>query len=368
MNSEGLRVCIVHDYLTQRGGAERVVLAMLKAYPYADLYTSIYDPQSTFPEFRDYRIHTTFLQKFYIKSFGHRIYLPLYPLAFESLNLKGYEVIISSTTAFAKCVKKNGALHISYINTPPRFLWLKDLYFENENFSFAKRVYLGIFYHYLIKKDISAVNEIDLIISNSENIRRRVKEIYGRDSIVIHPPVDVSKFYIAEKIENYYLIVSRLVAHKKVDIAIRAFNRLGLPLKIVGSGPMEGDLRKVAGPNVEFMGSLNDNELKELYAKCRALVFPQEEDFGIVPVECMASGRPVIAYGKGGVLETVVDGKTGIFFHAQTPEAIESAVRRFEEMDFEPYSIREHARKFDVSSFVKKLREVVDGTIHRYGS
>ncbi len=355
------KIAVVHDYLTQRGGAERVVIAFMKTFPEADLFTSLYDPEGTFPFFKNLKIRTSFLQKIYFHFIGHRIYLPLYPEAFKSLDLNGYDLIISSSSAFAKCIKKNEAIHIGYIHTPPRFLYFKYHYLEKERFSFIKEIYLMAFLKKLKNEDMEAVKNIDLIITNCRNIQKRIKDIYGRKSEILHPPIEVDNFSIERNQEDFYLIVSRLLPHKKIDIAISAFNKLKKKLIIIGTGPAYKSLKRISSSNIKFCGSLDDEKLKSLYSTCRALIFPQEEDFGIVPLECMASGRPVIAYGKGGILETLVPEETGIFFYEQTTEAIIDAVMKFEKMDFDPERIRENAKKFDIKVFQEKMKEIVFG-------
>lgn len=369
MNLENKKIAIVHDYLTQKGGAERVVIAMMKTFPRADLYTSVYDPQRTFPFFKGLRIHTTFLHKIYLPSLGHRIYLPLYPLAFKRIDLSEYEIIISSSSAFAKCVKKKNAIHIAYIYTPPRFLWMKEIYLRKETLRIPKKFYLHLFINYLKRQDLLSTKSVDAILTISRTIQEKIKKIYGRDSELLYPPVETENFKLSEKVEDFFLIVSRLVPHKRVDIAIEAFKKMGKKLVIVGTGPGYRELKKNSTKNIIFAGAVEDEELRELYSTCLALIFPQEEDFGIAPLECMASGRPVIAYGKGGVLETVIppgggSHPTGIFFYEQTPEGIIEAVREFEKFSFDPYRIRTHALKFDISNFKKKLIETVERLWH----
>jgi len=359
MKFQNKKIAVVHDYLTQRGGAERVVIAIMKTFPDADLFTSVYEPKGTFPFFKDLKINTTFLQKIYLSPLGHRTYLPLYPVAFKTLDLKGYDLIISSSSAFAKCIKKKESLHIAYIHTPPRFLYFEEQYLEKERFSFIKKIYLRAFLNYLKNEDTNGARNADIIIANCRNTQKKIKRIYGRDSEIIYPPIEVDNFRLAKKTEDFYLVVSRLLPHKKIDIAISAFNRLKKKLVIAGGGPAYKQLRKISSTCIEFCGVLDDEDLKELYSTCSALIFPQEEDFGIAPLECMASGRPVIAFGKGGVLETVIPDETGIFFYEQTPDAIIEAVRKFEKMNFEPEKIREQAKRFDIKVFQEKMKEIV---------
>jgi glycosyltransferase involved in cell wall biosynthesis len=368
MKFQDKKIAVVHDYLTQKGGAERVVIAIMKTFPNADLFTSVYEPEGTFPFFKEIKINTTFLQKIYLPSLGHRTYLPLYPLAFKNLDLKGYDLIISSSSAFAKCIKKNGSIHIAYVHTPPRFIYFKEQYLENERFSFMKKIYLHTFLNYLKNEDIKGIRSADFIIVNCRNTQERIKRIYGRDSVIIYPPIEVENFRMAKKTEDFYLIVSRLLPHKKIDVAISAFNKLRKKLLIVGSGPAYKQLKRISSSSIEFCGSVDDETLKKLYSTSSALIFPQEEDFGIVPLECMASGRPVIAFGKGGVLETVIPDETGIFFYEQTPDAIIEAVKKFEKMHFEPEKIREHARRFDLKVFQQKMINVIEEFFKPYGT
>jgi len=368
MNWQDKKIAVVHDYLTQKGGAERVVIAIMKTFPDADLFTSIYDPEGTFPFFRKLKLKTTFLQKIYLPFLGHRIYLPLYPSAFKRLDLKEYDLIISSSSAFAKCIKKDESIHIAYIHTPPRFLYFKEQYLEKEKFSVMKKIYLYTFLNYLKNEDIKAIRSADFILVNCRNTQEKIKRIYGRKSEIIYPPIEVENFSIAKKTEDFFIIVSRLLPHKRVDIAISAFKRLGKKLIIVGNGPAYKQLRSISSSNIEFYGSVDDETLKKLYSTCSALIFPQEEDFGIVPLECMASGRPVIAYGKGGVLETVLPDETGIFFYEQSPDAIIEAVKKFEKMNFEPERIREHAKGFDIETFQQKMREIIEKISINYGT
>ena len=363
---EKIKLAIVHDYLTQKGGAERTVVAMCEAFPDAPVFTSIYSPRKTLKDFKGRKINVTYLQNLYKVLQNHRILLPLYAKAFESIDLSGFDVILSSSSAFANGVKKpEGAVHISFCYNPARFIWMKDAYLAEENFAFFKAIYLRSALTRLKQWDLNAVRNIDYFIAISSTVKDRIKEFYGRDSSVIYPPVDCSSFGISDKTEDYYLIVSRLIGHKRVDIAIRAFNALGLKLKIVGTGPQYPVLKRMASKNIDFIGGVGEKELGQLYSRCTALIFPQEEDFGIVPLEANASGRPVIAFAKGGALETMKpcvstgDGGTAVFFHSQTPEDLMAAVKRSADLRFDPGRLRENALSFDKSVFISSIKNKV---------
>lgn len=370
-----MKIALVHDWLTGMRGGERCLEALCELFPHADLYTLVHIPGAVSQTIERRRIVPSFIQHLPKAHQYYRYYLPLFPLAIERFDLSSYDLIISSSHCVAKGAKRlPGALHISYTYTPMRYAW--DLYEEyfGDWASPLKSIALPALMGYLRRWDRGTCRRVDHFVAISRHVADRIRRHYGREACVIYPPVDIDRFDASRKEEGYYLIVSALVPYKRVNLAIEAFNRLHLPLKVVGSGPEEARLRKQAGPTIEFLGWRSDEALVSLYGRCRALVFPGEEDFGIVPVEAQASGKPVIAYGKGGVLETVIpinpsssnssfqDRATGIFFFEQVPDALIDAVRLFEKEagSFEPGRLREHARQFDRGIFKDKIRAFVD--------
>jgi glycosyltransferase involved in cell wall biosynthesis len=355
-----MKVAIVHDYLNQFGGAERVVEVLHECFPEAPIFTSIYLPDRMPDAFRRMEIYTSFMQHLPLLNEHFKKYLLLYPSAFQSFDLSEYDIVLSSSSAWAKGVRKNpSACHICYCYTPMRWVWKYEDYVARENFGPFTRRMLPIAIKRLSQWDLATNEKVDHFIAISNFVAERISRCYGRDSTVIYPPVNTSLYKPGKKTADFYLIVSRLNTYKKIELAIQAFNELRLPLRIVGTGPYESALRKMAGPSITFVGKARDEELAEHYAKCRALVFPGEEDFGIAPVEAQAAGRPVIAFAAGGALETVVESKTGIFFREQTPTALIDAVRQFEKTAFAPETSRANAEKFDRKIFIGKLRAFV---------
>lgn len=359
-----MKVAIAHDWLTGMRGGEKVLEAMLELFPQADLYTLFHLKGSVSQKIEKQKIQTSFLQKFPLIRSHYRYYLPLFPKAIERLHVKNYDLLITSSHCVAKGITKERNIpNISYCHTPMRYLWLMaDEYFQMKKNPVAKIVFSKMASS-LKSWDLASNQNVDFFISNSETVRDRISRFYGRSAHVIYPPVDTEQFSISKKIEAYYLIVSAFVPYKKIDLAIDAFGQLSLPLLIVGQGSEEARLKKRAEKkkNIVFLGWQPSKNLPHLLAQCRALIFPGEEDFGITPVEAMASGRPVIAYAKGGALETVTP-EMGIFFHEQTTAALVEAVLRFEkEIErFDSEKIREHALKFDKSVFKKKLSEYIE--------
>ncbi len=345
-------------------GGEKVLEALCEVFPRADIFTLLHSPGSVSRAIESRRIRTSFIQGLPAAQRLYRSYLPLFPMAIEALDLSGYDLVISSSHCAAKgVIPPPEALHISYIHTPMRYVW--DMY--REYFGGArglKAVTIGLFAHYLRLWDSASSSRVDHFIANSAHVARRVEKFYRRGSTVIHPPVDCSAFPVLESpSRDYYLIVSAFAPYKKLELAISAFDRLGRRLVLAGSGPEEKRLKSIAGPNVEFPGWKSRNELASLYGNCRALIFPGEEDFGIVPLEAASSGRPVIAFGKGGALETIIPlsskgaSPTGVFFSEQTPGALASAIRLFEDNEnrFDPAAIRAHALRFDREIFKEKV-------------
>jgi glycosyltransferase involved in cell wall biosynthesis len=353
-----MKVALVHDYLNQLGGAERVLLALHEIFPEAPIYTSIYDRDRMSGAFRRMDIRTSYMQNWPNIMHAHRYYFSFYPRAFESFDLSQYDLIISSSSAYAKGIKKRkGAKHICYCHTPARFLWRYADYVRGENLPALLKLVLPFFLSGIKKWDLKNNEGVDHFIANSRVIRERIRSFYGRDSVIIYPPVDTQFYQPAGKAENYFLIVSRLLSYKRIEIAIEAFNRLGHPLKIVGEGPEGGRLKKLAKSNISFLGRvIEDNEVARLYAGCRALIFTGEEDLGLAPLEAAACGKPTIAYAAGGALETVIDGETGILFKEQKVASILEAVKRFESFSFDDKLLRGQARKYDKESFEQKIR------------
>ena len=361
------KIALVHDYLNQYGGAERVLEALHDVYPWAPVYTSIYSPRKMPDHYRRWRIHTSFMQRLPGVMSRHQWYLPLYPLAVESFDLSRYNVVLSSSSAFAKgVITEPETLHVCYCHSPMRFAWNFDEYIQWEKGAARRvRLLLPVVLNYVRLWDEVSAGRVDAYIANSRVVARRIRKRYRREATVINPPVDTRLYrpLEGEPLGDYFLIVSRMIPYKRLDVAIDAFTRLKLPLKVVGTGRQAADLQDRAGPNIEFLGSLPDADLKRLYAGCRAFIFPGEEDFGITPLEAQASGRPVIAYGAGGALETVVEGLTGEFFPEQSAEALADVVARFDERRYDAIAIRRHAEGFDTEVFKRKIEEFIAGKV-----
>jgi len=362
-----LKVAIVHEWLTTLGGSEKVVLEFKKIFPDAPIYTLFYDKDRLSKYFNNMDIRTSYLQKIPFAKKRHQFFMAFMPKAFEGFDLREYDLILSSSSAFSKgVITSPDSIHICYCHTPPRYIW--DLSYEYlESLKGIKRWYFKNKIHYLRLWDRLAADRVDYFIANSNFIAKRIKKVYRRDSAVIFPPVDVDYFTPSnEEPEDYYLIVSRLVPYKRIDLAIEAFNKIGKKLVIIGDGPEYVRLKNMANKNIEFLGHKKDNEIREYYRKCKAFIFPGLEDFGITPVEAQACGRPVIAYGKGGVLDTVIDGKTGIYFHNQTVEDLIKSIYVFEDKIaiFDKNIIRTNAEKFSPGIFREKMSKFIENILY----
>lgn len=362
-----MKVALVHDYLNQMGGAERVVLALHELFPDAPIYTSIYDPQRVDVAFRTMDIRTTFMQKLPMVTKHHQPYLPVYPFAMESLDLRGYDLVLSSSSAFGKgVITRPETMHICYCHTPMRWCWNYDEYVEREQLGYAARRVLPLLIAGMRVWDQTSAMRVDHFIANSPVVAERIKKYYRRDAVVIPPPVEVDRFPFEPMTqpEDYFLVLSRLIPYKRIDLAIEACNRLHVPLVIIGGGRDEARLRKLAGPTIRFLGRLSDEDVLYYYAHCRAFLFPGEEDFGITPLEAQAAGRPVIAYGAGGVLASVVEGVTGTFFHEQTVDSLVEVLATFDERCYDTQSIRNHALEFDTPRFKRRILQFVEAKLN----
>lgn len=358
------RVALVHDYLNQYGGAERVLEELHALWPDAPIFTSIYDRAGMPAAYRAWDIRPTFMQRLPAIHRHHQPYLPVYPLAFARLDLRGYDLVLSSSSAFAKNVyPAPGALHLCYCHSPMRFAWNFHDYARREKLGRISSALLFPLLRSVRLWDAAGTRRVDHLIANSRTVAARIARFYGREATVIHPPVRTTRIAAASQLghepEEYFLLVSRLVPYKRLDIVVEAFTRLSLPLRVVGEGRDRPALAALAGPTVRFLGWVGDEEKARLYARCQATLFPAEDDFGIAQVEAQAAGRPVIAFRAGGALETVRDGVTGLFFDAQTPEAVIAAVHRFQEQRFDPATIAAHARSFDAALFRQRITEFV---------
>ena len=358
-----MKVALVHDYLNQMGGAERVVLALHELFPEAPIYTSIYDPQRVDVAFQSIDIRTSFMQKLPMVKKHHQPFLPFYPFAIERLDLRGYDLVLSSSSAFSKgVVTRPETMHICYCHTPMRWCWNYDEYVQRERLGAISRSILPFVITGLRIWDQTSSMRVDHFIANSPVVADRIQKFYRRDAIVIPPPVEANRFTFdpTTQTEDYFLVVSRLMPYKRIDLAIEACNRLKLPLVIIGRGRDENRLKSIAGPTIRFMGRLSDQEVLHYYAHCRAFILPGEEDFGITPLEAQASGRPVIAYAAGGALASVIDSVTGTFFQKQTVESLVEVLESFDERRYDSQIIRNHALEFDKPRFHRRILQFIE--------
>ena len=349
------RIAIAHDYLNQRGGAERVVVRLAAMWPDAPIYTSLYRPQSTWPELQSHHVVTSWLDRLPVDR-RFRALFPLYPAAFASLRPATHAVVVVSSSGWAHGLRAPaGTRLVVYCHTPARWLYTRDAHLAAA--SVQQRLARPLLAP-MRRWDRAAARRAYLYVANSQNVRRRIRKIYDRDAEVVYPPVDVDRFTPRASGERL-LVVSRLLDYKRVDAVIRAANRASLPLDVVGSGPSATELRALAGPTVTFHEGLDDAAVTELMESCRALVLPGEEDFGIVPVEAQAAGKPVVAFGAGGALETVKEGVTGTFFRDHDEESVLAALRRADTLTTAPHEIAEQARRFAPEHFARAMRRIV---------
>src|ERR1700726_1497315 len=360
-----MKVATIHYWLVGMRGGEKVIEALCKMYPQADIFTHVYVPEMVSERIRQHRIIPTFINALPRAARMYKTYLPLMPLALEQLDLRGYDLVISSESGPSKgIIPPPEALPVCYCHTPMRYIW--NMYHDyRSGAGRVTRLMMPPLSHYLRMWDVTSAARVDSFVANSATVARRIHRYYGADSVVIHPPVDTSAFSIAapSELADYYLMAGELVSYKRPDLAVRAFNEMKLKLVVIGGGEMLDEIRRLAGPTGTVLGAQPFDVLKQHYARCRALIFPGEEDFGMVPVEAMASGRPVVAFGRGGATETVADGVTGVFFSEQSVEAISSAVRSLAGIEIDSGKIAAHARQFGRDQFLQKMRNHIDGLL-----
>jgi glycosyltransferase involved in cell wall biosynthesis len=353
------RVALIHDFLLDIRGAERVFLAICDVWPDADVYTAVYDEEGTEGRFAHRPINTSFLQRLRPTARTFRPLLPLYPYAIESFDLRGYDIVVSSSSAWAHgVIVDEGALHVCYCHNPFRYAWnARDETLRGR--TGLGRATLSVVFNRWRQWDWIAAQRVDRYVANSHTTSRRIARYFNRDSAVLYPPVETERF-TPGRAADYYLVVSELMPHKRISVAVEAFARLGLPLVVVGDGPDARRLRRMAPANIAFEGRVSDERAAQLFEGCRALVVTATEEFGIAAVEAQAAGRPTIAYAEGGALETVLEGETGTLFHPCRPEALAEAVRRFDADSVSPQACIDNAMRFDVSRFQAGLRDVVE--------
>lgn len=367
-----MKVAIVHDWLVTYGGAERVVEQMLKMYPEADIFTLVYDEKKMGKIFPKEKIHTSFVQKIPKATKLYTKFLSLMPKAFEGFDLTSYDLVIASSSSCAKgVITSPDTAFVAYIHSPMRYAW--DLYYDYfKRSGKITKLFMKLQMPAIRQWDFLSSQRINTLVANSSYIKKRIKKFWNRDAKVIFPPVDTDRLSPNNlPAEDFYVVFSRFVSYKRVDLAISACGQLEKKLVVIGSGSQEAELKALASKyrnaDITFTGRISDEDVKSYLQKCRAMIFSAEEDFGIIPVECQACGRPVIAFGKGGALETVVDGTTGIFFEQQTEDSLKKAILKFEDLDkdgtFKTDVITNHARKFSSERFRKELQAVIDETL-----
>jgi len=350
------KIALVHDYFTQLGGAERVAEVMHESFPSAPMYTTVALPQFLPKGLRTADVRTSPMQKLPSLARHFRHYFMLYPFAVENFDLSQYDLIFSSSSGYAKGVhRRRNAIHVCYCHTPMRWVWRYDDYVAREGFGKATRAAMPFLLWGLRKWDLRASRQPNYYIANSQLVAKRIKKIYGREAFVIPPPIDVQRFEMANEVDDYYLVLSRLIPYKQIDIAIEACKRMNRRLIIIGEGPDRARLEKIADDRIEFLGRQPDKIVNYYAARCQALLFPGEEDFGMVPLEVNAAGRPVIAFRAGGALETVVENVTGVFFDQQNAHSLAEAMEKFEGLTWRQDTLRHHAEKFDCNVFAFRV-------------
>ncbi|MBI4281051.1 glycosyltransferase [Candidatus Uhrbacteria bacterium] len=363
-----MKIALVHDHLIQDGGAEHVLRILQEIWPDAPTFTLLHDRERAHPAFLSRDIRLSFIQRLPWAKRLYQWYLPLMPYATERHDLAGYDLVISSASAFAKgVITRPETLHISYCHTPTRYLWSDThSYIAELNLPAPLKALVPFVLNPIRNWDRLSADRVDRFVANSRNVADRIQKYYRREAEVIYPPVDTKKFSLSPEIDSYYLAGGRLVSYKRFDLLVTAFSRLGIPLKIFGTGPLLGRLREMAKPNIEFLGWVDEAGRAELYRRCIAFLHPQVEDFGLTAVEAMASGRPVIAYNRGGALETIIPGQTGCFIDEQSWEALADTVIRFHPESFNSIRIRDHALSFDTDRFKERMKNYAEEAIKAF--
>ena len=383
-----MKIAIVHDWLTGMRGGEKCLEIICELYPTADLFTLLHIPGKVSSIIESHRIHTSFIQNLPFAKSKYRYYLPFMPFAIETFDLREYDLILSSSHCVAKSVKPGvGSLHICYCHTPMRYIWDQfDQYFRTGKSSWLTKKLMNFIRPWMQHWDVKTSRRVNNFIANSRHVQKRIKKYYGKEASVIHPPVDTELFTPASTEEkgDYFLTLSAFAPYKRLDLAVEAFNQLGMPFFIIGEGQDEKRLKKMAKPNIHFEGWLDISQIRSHFNRCRAFVFCGEEDFGITPLEAQAMGKPVIAFGRGGALETVIPDiqswkpeteisqastsqPTGVFFYEQKPEALINAIKHFESIEpqFDSDAIRNHALKFDGSVYKKRMKNFIQERIEQ---
>lgn len=352
-----MKIAVVHDYFTQSGGAEKVAEELYRLAPGSTLVSTVVLDEKLPPSLRGAPIQTSWLQNMPGMKDYYRLYFLLYPFAVQSLNLSHFDLVLSSSSGYAKGIRTHGnSIHVCYCHTPMRWVWNFQDYSARERMGIARRALLPALIGMLRVWDENAARQPDHFIANSRAVAERIAKVYGRVAEVIHPPIDVDRFRISREQEDYYVVLSRLIPYKRIDLAVQACTLLRRRLIVIGEGPQHRRLLTQAGSTVTFAGRLPDYEVERVVSRCRALIFPGEEDFGMAPIEVAAAGRPCIAYRAGGALETVVEGVTGCFFDEQTPEALASAIEEFEKLEWSPAVLRMHANGFRREVFQERMK------------
>lgn len=356
-----MRIALAHDYLVERGGAEKVLATLHEMFPEAPIYTAVYNPATTLEVFREADVRTSFIQRLGPDPKRYRAYLPLYPLAFHRFDLQEYDLIISSASGFAKGVRKGaGASHICYCHTPPRFVWHYQDANERERHSLAAQRALAVLRPWLEQVDRADATGVDRFLANSRHVAARIASAYAAQATILPPPIECAQFAPSDSQADFFLVLSRLVPYKRIDVVVEAFSHARLPLLIVGDGRDRQHLTELAQyDGIQFLGFRSQAEVRALLSTCQALIVPGEEDFGMTTLEANASGRPVIAYGAGGALETVRPGETGVTFSAQNADSLLAALNEFQRCTFDTETLVSHARRFDVSRFQSSIRDIV---------